>query len=274
MIKLDRKDYGKALEPLARLKINTLFAQAVLHQVVDGEVYVDCAQEPEAFFISHPYRMSLLFGKAGGPKFHGELADHLTNRNGLRDKPYWLQADPEGGWTEQVDSILASHNAGLNHDVPDREILRNSRVNFRFNPEAYKKAKELHLRHDHQAVRTTCEMFSAQPGTVVPCFFWRNEAQFLAEGAGYSAFCEGNIAATSFSAFNIGRQLEIGIETTESFRGKGYAFTVCSALIDYCLERQLEPVWSCRLENEGSYRLAQKLGFEPTLTFPYYRLPV
>jgi hypothetical protein len=34
----------------------------------------------------------------------------------------------------------------------------------------------------------------------------------------------------------------------------------------------LEPVWACRLENDGSYKLAQKLGFEPVLEIPYYRL--
>lgn len=33
-----------------------------------------------------------------------------------------------------------------------------------------------------------------------------------------------------------------------------------------------EPIWSCRLENTGSYKLAQKIGFLPTAEIPYYRL--
>lgn len=60
--------------------------------------------------------------------------------------------------------------------------------------------------------------------------------------------------------------------TVDAHRGKGYAVSVCSALIDYCLDHDLEPVLACRLENEGSYYLAQKLGFRPSVTLPYYRL--
>lgn len=68
-------------------------------------------------------------------------------------------------------------------------------------------------------------------------------------------------------------QLEFGIETVDGFRGKGFAFHTASSLIDYCLENNYEPVWACRLENTGSYKLAEKLGFEPTVTLPYYKLP-
>jgi RimJ/RimL family protein N-acetyltransferase len=67
--------------------------------------------------------------------------------------------------------------------------------------------------------------------------------------------------------------LELGIETVEAYRGKGLAQSVCSALIDYCLQNNYEPVWSCRFENTASYRLAQKLGFEPVSTRTYYKLP-
>jgi RimJ/RimL family protein N-acetyltransferase len=66
--------------------------------------------------------------------------------------------------------------------------------------------------------------------------------------------------------------LEIGIETAEEFRRKGFAEIVCEAIIEYCIANKYEPVWSCRLENSGSYILAQKMGFEPIYKIPYYRL--
>jgi len=66
--------------------------------------------------------------------------------------------------------------------------------------------------------------------------------------------------------------LEIGIETTKGYVRKGFALQSCSALIDYCLENKLEPVWGCKLENVGSFKLAQKLGFEPTFFIPFYKL--
>jgi RimJ/RimL family protein N-acetyltransferase len=84
---------------------------------------------------------------------------------------------------------------------------------------------------------------------------------------------ENQPVSMAYSAYITHNQLELGIETSENHRGKGLALHTCSALIDYCLKYQYEPVWSCRFENAGSYRLAQKLGFEPVLTLPYYRLP-
>ena len=83
---------------------------------------------------------------------------------------------------------------------------------------------------------------------------------------------EQGIASTAYSAFVAPGILEIGIETSPLYRQKGYALKVCQQLIDYCLQNKLTPVWACRLENSASYYLAQKLGFEPSLYLPYYRL--
>ena len=109
-------------------------------------------------------------------------------------------------------------------------------------------------------------------GSVVPQFFWNNADDFITDGIGYSLIEKDKIAATAYSAFVHGDKLEIGIETVEQFRGKGYAEKVCAKLIDYCLERNIEPIWSCKFENQASFKLAQKLGFEPTIMIPFYRL--
>lgn len=279
MIKLERQDYGKAAESLRQLKINTLFADSVLRGDADGEVYADRTGEPGAFYVAHPYGMTLLYGQTEDAHFHGELAKRLTNADGRRTKVEWLQADPAGNWNKEIESVVEAHNrslagAGESGGGQNRAILLNTRINFRFQPEAYAEAKKRNQQNSGDVVRTTGEMFRQQPGAVVPRFFWRNEEQFLAEGVGFSAVSNGKLAATAFSAYQNEHQLEIGIETAEDFRGQGYAFAVCSALIDFCLQEGLEPVWSCRLENNASYRLAQKLGFAPSLTLPYYGLPV
>ena len=109
-------------------------------------------------------------------------------------------------------------------------------------------------------------------GSVTPRYFWESEDDFIENGVGFSLFEQGALAATAFSSFVHDDQLELGIETLPAFRGKGYASTVCAALLDYCIENEFEPIWSCRLENIGSYQLAQKIGFVPTIEVPYYRL--
>jgi len=127
---------------------------------------------------------------------------------------------------------------------------------------------------EHEIVRTTKEMFRNMQGSVIPKYFWKDEDQFQNTGIGYSLIYDEEVVSTAFSSFRIDNQLEIGIETLERCRGKGLALYVCSALINYCIENALEPIWSCRIENIASYQLAHKLGFAPSLFIPYYRLSV
>ncbi|MCG8409826.1 MAG: GNAT family N-acetyltransferase [Bacteroidales bacterium] len=109
-------------------------------------------------------------------------------------------------------------------------------------------------------------------GSVVPSNFWDNAHDFDKQGVGFSLYHNNKLATTAFSAFIFDKELELGMETTPEFRGKGYAQYACSALIDYCLINNYEPIWACSLKNVASYNLAQKLGFIPQLTLPYYRL--
>jgi len=64
---------------------------------------------------------------------------------------------------------------------------------------------------------------------------------------------------SAYSAYIHDNYLELGIETVEEYRGKGLAQYVCSALIDYCLQNNFEPVWSCRFRPRrelcGNYRI-------------------
>ncbi len=80
----------------------------------------------------------------------------------------------------------------------------------------------------------------------------------------------GQLASTAYSAFIHSNQLELGIETINGFQKKGLAAICCTALIDYCINKGFEPVWSCKLENTASFRLAEKLGFEVAASRPYY----
>ncbi|MNO41698.1 GNAT acetyltransferase [compost metagenome] len=278
MVELEVQDYYKGLSALDQVKINTLFARAVLEQHIPGKVYADSTEMPGAFYVVHPYGMSLVYGDPTNSSFNRSLSDYITNKAGLRNHAEWLQGDPAVEWSERIDAIVAGHNSTLSVNGVEskqddhRVIQKNTRVNFRFEREAYFAAKAQFFKHGAALVRTGKEHFSAQTGSVVPRFFWRDDEHFLADGVGYSILEDDGVASTAFSSCSTADQLEIGIETAEASRGKGYAFTVCSALIDYCLDHDLEPVWACRLENQGSYYLAQKLGFKPTLTLPYYRL--
>ncbi len=224
MIELAPKDYYKALPPLRQLQTNTMFAEAVLKQHVSGRVYVDRSENPRTFYVVHPYGMSLLFGDPGNESFTQALYDYITNQSATRHQVEWLQTDPAGEWSGVIDSMLSSHNSRLENrdlspeDFDRKKILRNTRVNFSFNRDAYLDEKQNFPRHDEPVIRTTKEQFLIQTGAVIPRFFWWNKELFAEEGIGYTLLRDGEIASASFSACCTANQLEIGIETADAHR--------------------------------------------------------
>ena len=278
MKKLDKKNYSKVLEPLSKLNFNTQFAKTVLDNNIKGNIYVDNADSPNAFYIAHPYGMSLLFGDSSNKEFINCLYSYITNSNNVRNKREWLQAYPKE-WKKVFKDILGSDLIHCDDiDTKDmiskisNKVMYSTRLNFKFDYAKYKITREKFNLNEYNIVLTTIELFNEIQGSVVPKAFWENAQQFIKFGKGFTLLYEDAIASTAFASFINKTQLELGIETVEKYRGLGFASLVCVKLIDYCLEKNLEPVWSCNKTNVGSSSLAQKLGFEQTVTLPYYKL--
>ena len=274
MVALEKKGYHRITEPLKSVAINNLFARSVVEGHVSGTVYVDSADGPKTYHVVHPYGMSLLFGESGNGSFNSAFRDYALNVNGVREGHEWLQAYP-AAW----DAVLRELFAGQTVSSAEKEgraargvIELNTRVNFIFDPDRYPRAWRNGIPDDVTIAPTGRKTFAEMPGSVVPRFFWDSVDDFLARGAGFSLFYRDKLAATAYASFVLDHFLELGIETVEEFRGRGFGLYACCALIDHCLERGLEPVWACRLENTASYKLALKLGFEPAAKIPYYRL--
>jgi len=94
MIKLDKSEFSKVFEPLREVGINHLFANAVVEGHVSGTIYVENAENPTSFYVTHPYGMSLLFGNTTNEEFNSWLLNHALNTKKVRDWFEWLQAFP------------------------------------------------------------------------------------------------------------------------------------------------------------------------------------
>jgi RimJ/RimL family protein N-acetyltransferase len=270
---LPKTKYHLVTELLKELNINTLFARAVAEHYVTGIIYTDNTDCPASFYVVHPYGLSLLFGEPAHGRFFDTLKDYLLNIRGTRDKVEWLQVFP-AEWNRKIEE-LAGNLLVKSMDVTGKQkqiIEEHKRVNFAFDSALYYSAKIKETGYSY-IQRTTREHFEQMTGTVVPARFWDNADDFCAKGIGFSLIVNNLPVCTAYSAYIFDGLLEIGIETNPDYRGKGYALQTCSALIDYCIANNYKPIWSCRLENTGSYNLAKKLGFRPTLTLPFYRLP-
>lgn len=280
MILIEKEHYYRVAGLLTEVAFNHLFAQAVLEKKIKGVVFVDNYEVPTSFYIVHPYGMSLLSGNCENEEFNKQLVDYLLNIGQTRKRIEWMQVYPTG-WSTQLSGLLGNQlltkeqqNSGVLPDVSSVHVEEQTRVNFKFNLNKYSEFRATLAELNGELRRTGEDEYHNMQGTVVPKFFWQSASQFLEEGIGFSLYVKGELACTSFSSFINEYQLELGIETVPCFRGKGYAIYTCAALIDYCLENGYEPIWSCRLENTGSYLLAQKLCFEPVHFHPFYKVNI
>lgn len=277
MIILEPNKYDLAVPQLMDVKINNLFARAVIEQKVDGKVYVDDDMNPRVFYVAHPYGMSLLFGKVTNDFLDHHLKDYLLGTNGMRTSVEYLQVFPqeiEGKLDEILGSNLSVFDPYISKDHPKNSVVKYTRINFKFSRTKFNNwLSNIDLAgHDFQQVDS--KLFNETNGSVVPKKFWNNADEFMQYGVGYSLKHERQDAAVAFSSFLHDTMLELGMETKEEFRRKGFGAIVSARLITYCLENNFEPVWACRLDNKGSYNLALKLGFEPVAHLPYYALPI
>ncbi|HEU5289709.1 MAG TPA: GNAT family N-acetyltransferase [Cyclobacteriaceae bacterium] len=276
MILLGKEHYKKLNNLLNQVNFNRLFATAVIDQKVHGRVYVDDANTPRTFYIVHNYGMSLLGGDHTNSEFNAAFREYALNTDKKRTHHEWMQVFPNE-WNAALKDLLRDSliKSGDNKENETSEVIElNTRVNFVFDKDRYFEAREelINKNPKIKIVESTADIFGEMEGSVVPEAFWNSPTDFRSAGVAFSLYVEGKLAATSFSSFLAPGKLELGIETIAEFRNKGLAEKVCAAMIDYCIERKTEPIWACRLENTGSYKLAQKLGFVPTMELPYYRL--
>lgn len=271
---LNEKEFSRLLVPLEEVTINNLFARFVIEQKVKGKIFVDNLDNPQTYYVVHPYGMTLLFGESDNTEFNREFREYALNTNHIRDGYEWMQTFPRR-WDTVLntlfeDSLVLSAENTMQQQKGIIEL--NTRVNFKFDHDAYNNLRYANLPNDVTIIKTDKDIFRDMKGSVIPLHFWANESDFLEHGVGFSLFYKDRLASTAFASFIHEDKLELGIETVAEFRGKGLAEIVCSALIDYCIANNYEPIWACRLENVGSYKLAQKIGFIPAIEIPYYQL--
>jgi RimJ/RimL family protein N-acetyltransferase len=250
----------EARKLLDRVPFNVLMAKAVVDGRVRGETLAD-ATNPTSIYAKHKYGMSFLIGYSDDEDFRSNIVAMLADGTG-RDSPEWLQVYPLD-WTELLDPL-----------VEEGRLRRWGRTNFWFNRSRFL-SRFPQGEHQHHTVPCTTADLADFAGSVLPGHFWNDIDDFIASETGFFSVdaATGEPAAIAFASYLDHECLEIGVETLPRFRGRGYARAACARLIHLCLERGLMPVWSCRTENEGSYRLAESLGLVPVLQVPYYELP-
>jgi len=261
VFELDKKNYEVLLDPVLEIPLNMLIARSVLSGHVNGRVFVDSSESPQSYYILHPYGMTFLCGRSDNGEFNNAIFDYFKGLSYPREKDEWLQAYPRD-WDDVLSPL-----------IKEKVALLNTRINFKFDKDLFYANYNLVKKPSCEVISTSVDMIFEINGTVVPKGYWNTPGQFLRMAKAYTVIIDGKPASTAFSSARHDDKLEIGIETNPNYQGRGFGYLACAKLIEYCLNNHLEPVWSCRLNNIGSVKLAKKLGFVEALRMPYYHIP-
>ena len=252
MIQLKDSSYKTLIDVLDIVPFNTFFVRSVLEGHAEGQVYVDKVMNPASIYVRHAYGMTFLYGNTSNYVFNNNLKNYF----GTIKQDEWLQAYPRD-WDKIMKGLAES-----------LEIEISTRLNFVFDQVLFEENASQFNIENYTILEGTIGINRDFRGSVVPKYYWKED--LLPNCKSYAAFSKGEPVALAFNSFLHGKNFEIGIETLEEHRGKGYAMAVCISLIRYCIQEGLTPIWACRLENTGSVNLAKRLGFIENIRLPYY----
>ena len=261
MYELHKDKYEILLEPVIQIPFNMLMARSVVAGHADGRIFVDSCESPKSFYIVHPYGMTFLCGDSRNETFNQWLFDYFSGISNERKKDEWLQAFPRD-WDIIMNRLADKH-----------KVVSYSRLNFKFNSAKFYEKYNPVDKSQYEIIPTPIDMLFEINGSVVPKDYWKDPKQFDNLAKAFTVMIDNKPVSTAFTSARHDDKLEIGIETIKAYHGKGLGYLACAKLIEYCIDNNLEPVWSCRLENTGSVKLAEKLGFVETLKMPYYHIP-
>ena len=251
MIKLT--DYGKIEHLLDQIKIEKVYPLSILEGIQKGEIYADNDETPTAALIWHYCGFANILG-AYDERFIEETMK--------------MMQDPPEGHSGRM-ALQAENDCRLKVMILKTPMVAGyERFVFEFTGE-----KDIVTQTQGTGLKEiTADNYELMRGRIVPTFSWENKEEFIKNGFGYCVIQDGQMLACAFASGISKDYVDIGVETAEECRGKGYGKIVSAAMVKETLRRGKIPVWDCDTRNEASMKLACSVGFEIAGTHPWYTI--
>lgn len=178
---LDAKDYLEATDALSKVTFNNLFARSIVEHKVTGKIFVDDKQNPQTFYIGHPYGMTLLLGKSDNCYFNEQFKSYALNLSRQRTDFEWMQVFPNN-WNDVLQKLFDGYLIQSKDNIQSickGVIELHTRINFKFKPEKYSRQKKNVLNPGIVIKKVDREMFQKMKGSVVPSHFWDSADDFF-----------------------------------------------------------------------------------------------
>lgn len=241
MLKIPGKDYKSFIAPAEQVVSGRVYPLSIACGIQPGDIF---AEGGAAFFWHH-----CGFGHIAGSPPEGMLRDILALMTS-RDRPRRLVLITE-------DDRVTAYFRDAGAEISDR-------IFYDWQPRG--PAAALPVPEGFGIERIGPESIGRITGRIVPSFSWDKAESFLEKGFGFAAVRGSEVCAAAFSAAVSPREIDIGAETREGYRGRGLAAALALRMCHETASIGRKPVWAHAAANVGSMRTALKCGFVPSGT--------
>lgn len=232
--------------------------------------------------ICFPMIMGVIEGTSEGMVYcdDAERPKHLFVRNKFGFCQEFFESFSEGFFRQTVVKILEdARRPKLRMYLPTAKT-----VDFLRGNESVAVCERVHFKHNakniafagHTAGIMKNAKFSAGGGYFgLIARYYRDENEFMENAMPVVAYDENKkeIGVIYNTAKGDGN-CEVDVLVEEQYRKRGIGKALVQSFIELCQEKGLVPNWDCYSNNVPSMKLAERCGFEPVGTYPFYNIDV
>ena len=249
MIKLT--DYRKINHLIDQIRIEKVYPLSILEGIQTGEIFVDDDEAPTAALIWHYCGFANILGN--------------YDERFIEETMKMMQDPPEGHSGRMA--LQTENDRRLDEIILKTPMVaKHERYIFEFTGDE----DNILYAVNSEPEEISSENYGLMKGRIIPTFSWPTKEEFLKNGFGYCLIEDGMMLACAFASGVSKDYVDIGVETAEECRGKGYGKIVAAAVVKETLKRGKTPVWDCDTRNEASMRLACSVGFRIAGKHPWY----
>lgn len=268
MYELSKLNYNKIKSMIDRNISSNAFL-SVIDGYSPGAVFVDDLENPITALIWSK-------GVAGFGVAGNRLSEYFTNNFLPFVDDYLIHFLREQGHTRfEVNCI----NEALNHSFTQLISVKNP-DKWNQNLYAYDNSNQGYrkCKCDKKAYIVNRELLESRVNTDLIketiTQYWDSLDEFFLHGIGYCCLENNTAVSLSYTSFISDSFYEIGIETLECYRKKGYAYIASLSVLDAVISRGKVPFWECSADNIASAKTAEKHGFRKKLVYTCFGFDV
>ena len=269
MYELDATEYGKARGLFDGFDYS-LSIQSAIEGNNPGRIFVDDPAQPRTA-LALTIEGYLLAGDDGNPTTNEAL------RRLLREQIFTGKVFVNGDWSMSLAVHPETWEARLPELIPTHEIEKLERYHYLCR--AVKLDWRNHVPDGYTVHRVDRALLHSPDITFPePLREWGNVEEvwgsvdnLMSKGVSFCIVHGNEVVSWCVSDCVAGDRISVGIVTRSVHRRRGLATAAVAATVEYCLSHGFSAVgWHCNADNVGSWKTAEKVGFERAREYAYY----